>query len=186
VTFGLRNNTSANVGLLLVVNDTNTLYAEKGQPEQMSPWILEPNKEYLVKGFHQRDNQSYTPIVGLSDAESMARFADLGGEESAGIISVYLMTTQKSAPATSASTSSLSRSMRRPSPAFLPYGRPKTAGEAARAIVQSGNARASRGLMAADAKGTGQEQLQTIDFQHGTVQKHMVIKYWLKNVPGVP
>ncbi len=184
VTFGLRNNTSANVGLVLVVNDTNTLYGEKGQPEQMSPWILEPNKEYLVKGFHQRDNQSYTPIVGLSDAESMARFADLGGEESAGIISVYIMTTQKSAPAISTSASSLSRSMRRPSPKFLPHGRPKTPGEAAKAIVQSGNARASRGLMAADAKGTGQEQLQTIEFQRGTVQKHMVIKYWLRNVPG--
>jgi hypothetical protein len=188
VTFGLKNNSSGIIGVLLVVNDTNTLYEEKSQPDQMSPWILEPNKDYVVKGYYLRDNETYNPIVGLSDADSAARSSELGGSSLAGIITVYVVTPGASGPSSStpgeSAAPNVSRSLRRPSPQFLPHGRPRTPADAANAIMRSGIARSERGLMAKDPSNPQQEKLNTRDFHKGTVEKCMIIKYWKQNSPG--
>ena len=173
VTFGVTNNEATTLGLVLTVNGVSTLYEQRGEADQMLPWVLEPGKEFMIKGFHQEDGKTYLPIVGLSDEESKANYSDLGGDKHAGLIELFVIRpgTEK------ASQVVLSRSLRRPGPQYLPKGQPTSLAQLQRALSQSAGARATRGLMAWD-QNQQDEVLQNVEFQSAPPSEHLVVRYY--------
>ena len=107
VTFGVKNLSGAAVGLVLTVNGVSTLYGMRDRVDKMPPWILEPGKEFLIKGCYQQDGQTYIPIVGFPEEQTAALLADLGDETTAGLIHIHII-----GPGTSEQSQiTLSRSM---------------------------------------------------------------------------
>ena len=90
VTFGVRNETGATVGAVLTVNGISTLHEKRGKAKELPKWILEPHKYHVIKGYHKEDHLTYTKIEGLSDDESKAIYADLGGVDTGGVIHLYV------------------------------------------------------------------------------------------------
>jgi hypothetical protein len=173
VTFGVMNTSEATVGLVLTVNGISTLYEERGQADQMQPWILEPGKQFMIKGFHQKDGKTYIPIVGFRDEDTKTLVADLGSEEAAGLIEMFLV--KSGSPA--APAVAMTRSMRRPSPQILSAGRAKSIADLQRGLSHSANLRAKRGLM---AWGSGQENedMHFQEFYSGPPIGHLVVRYY--------
>jgi hypothetical protein len=94
LTFGLKNVTDKTLGVVLLVNGYNTLYQQYlGDPADMNKWVLEPGTDYRVKGYHQEGNEKYFEITTLTEEESIEQFEDLGGEEAAGLIHLYVFKT---------------------------------------------------------------------------------------------
>lgn len=85
----LKNTTNERIGVVLMVNGKNTLYDQEGAADRCSRWVLEPNKEYEVAGFYPTLDE-LRPFLVLSDEESEERYDELGGDEFAGLISVYV------------------------------------------------------------------------------------------------
>jgi hypothetical protein len=102
---GVGNLTDQTLGLVVSVNGASTLYAQKGSPEALKKWVLEPKVEYLIKGIYQQDGQTYKAIQALSEQQSRDRFADLGGDESAGLIQIHIFRPVPPAQITSITTS---------------------------------------------------------------------------------
>jgi hypothetical protein len=173
VTFGVKNTGDSVVGLVLTVNGVSTLYEERGEADQMQPWILEPGKEFLVKGYHQKDGRTYVPIVGFADEDTQAILADLTDERAAGLIEMFIV--KAGSPDTS--HVALARSMRRPSPQILAAGPAKSIADLQRGLAQSANLRAKRGLMAW-SESQEKEDLQLTEFQSGPPVEHLVIRYY--------
>jgi len=92
VTVGLRNRTAERIAVVLTINGVNTLLEETGSARNLSRWVLEPEKEYLVKGFYQQDLKTYKPIVGLSDEQSKAAASQFSAE--AGLVHLYVFKSQ--------------------------------------------------------------------------------------------
>ncbi|MCE9603334.1 MAG: hypothetical protein K8U03_00350, partial [Planctomycetia bacterium] len=90
LTIGVGNHTKEDLGLVVSVNGVSTLYEQKGSPDVLKKWILEPEVEYLIKGLYEKGGTTYKTIRALSERQSRERFADLGGEEHAGLIMVYV------------------------------------------------------------------------------------------------
>lgn len=94
VTFKVKNLTSDRLGVLLAVNNVNTLHDEKlGSADKstilgMSRWILEPNKEYTISGFYP-DSGTLRPIKIVETDDD--GFSDLSGDENAGLITFAVM-----------------------------------------------------------------------------------------------
>jgi hypothetical protein len=117
LTFGLRNVTNQPVGVVLLVNGTSTLYEQEGEPADLTKWVLEPGKDYRVKGYHQEGNEKYFEITTLSEEESKQRYDDLGGAKFAGLIHLHVFQKQTSAdeiPSFTRSIGRFSRSQRQP------------------------------------------------------------------------
>jgi len=93
LTFGMKNTSDKPIGVVLLVNGVSTLYEQEGEPEELNKWVLEPNKEYRVKGYHQKDNEKYLEITTLTEEESVEKYEDLGGQQFAGLIHLYVFKT---------------------------------------------------------------------------------------------
>ena len=173
VTFGVKNTGDSTIGLVLTVNGISTLYEERLQADQMQPWILEPGKQFMIKGFHQKDGHTYTPIIGFRDEDTKTVAADLGTGEAVGLIEMFLV----KAGSPSAPAVAMSRSMRRPSPQILPGDRAKSIADLQRGLARSANLRAKRGLM---AWGSGQEseEIHYQEFYSGPPIGHLVVRYY--------
>lgn len=84
------NLTNEKLGLVLSVNGLSTLYKEKGEPNQLKKWILEPGVPYRIKGYYNKDDEGYETIRALSEAQSLEQYDDLGGDLSAGLIHAHV------------------------------------------------------------------------------------------------
>ncbi|QDT73426.1 hypothetical protein [Lacipirellula limnantheis] len=93
LTFGLTNTTDKPLAAVLLVNGVSTLYEEEGEAKELSKWVLEPGKEYRVKGYHQKGNEKYFEITTLTEDESVEKYEDLGGKDFAGLIHLYVFRT---------------------------------------------------------------------------------------------
>jgi hypothetical protein len=114
LTFGLKNTTGKPLGVVLLVNGTSTLYEQQGEAADLNKWVLEPGKEYRVKGYHREGNETYARITTLSEEESKSKYADLGGEQFAGLIHMYVFQTiDQASSQTLAFTRSIGRLPRR-------------------------------------------------------------------------
>jgi hypothetical protein len=71
VTILFRSLAHERIGLVLMVNEKSTLYEQQGQPASCLAWVLEPGRQYMIKGY-QQDNQTFKPFRVLSAAESAA------------------------------------------------------------------------------------------------------------------
>lgn len=173
VTFGVKNLTDETVGVVLTVNGISTLYEETGQATQMTKWVLEPNKTYRIKGYHQKGNEKYVTIAGLPEKLSEEKFEDLGGDDRAGLIHLYVFRPtdeETSAP-------SFSRSLRRISRPALEQSHPRSALELQAMVAKGANAKGGRGLMAwgLDEKF---EKLETKKLGTTSLTDTMVIRYY--------
>jgi hypothetical protein len=68
VTLRLKNVSDVEVGVVVAVNDENTLYREKvyaDTAERCSMWILKPGQEGEVRGFYTEDNKHFEPFKVL-------------------------------------------------------------------------------------------------------------------------
>jgi hypothetical protein len=92
VAFDIKNVSNERLGVVLTVNGYNTLYEEEGDFAKMTRWIIEPNKEYRVRGFYQKDKKTFYPIEGVSDDRSKTYWSDLG--DAAGLIHLYVFRTR--------------------------------------------------------------------------------------------
>ena len=70
VTFLLRNVSKERVGVVLKVNNKNTLYEEEEEPAQCTKWILDPGEQLEVKGFSSATTRREFPFKVLSTADS--------------------------------------------------------------------------------------------------------------------
>lgn len=93
VEFDVENTTNERLAIVLTVNGVNTLYEEEGDQRYMSRWILEPHKNYRIRGFYQKGNKKYKEIEGKSDEESEELVGTLG--DSAGLIHLYVYRSDK-------------------------------------------------------------------------------------------
>lgn len=59
------------LGLVLMVNGVSTLYEQKDEPSRCAAWVLDPGRDYLIRGY-QVDNQTFKPFRVLSAADSEA------------------------------------------------------------------------------------------------------------------
>jgi hypothetical protein len=191
---GLKNLTDEKLGVVLCVNGRSTLYEKKGQTDSLDRWALEPNSEYTIRGYFQDDNATYKPIKALSEEESERQYADLGGDESAGLIQVYVYRTTPKAPqvaggtpgtdTSSAAKSDLeeiknSASIRRFSEEELADSSTGTLSQLQELIVP-GKLDYTRGLFAADWSDTRSEKLKTGTLGAVTLTDTMVIRYYSK------
>lgn len=193
---GLKNLTNEKLGVVLCVNGRSTLYEKKGQPDSLDRWALEPNSEYVIRGYFQDDNATYKPIKALSEEESERQYADLGGDESAGLIQVYVYRTTPKAsevvgtspPVDSGNTTAKksdldeiknSASIRRFSEEELADSSTGTLSQLQELIVP-GKLDYTRGLFAASWGDTRSEKLQTGTLGAVTLTDTMVIRYYSK------
>lgn len=93
LTFGLKNMTDKPLAVVLLVNGVNTLYEQEGNPKDLNKWVLEPGREYRVKGFHQQGNEKYSQITTLTEKESKEQYSDLGGQQFAGLVHLHVFKT---------------------------------------------------------------------------------------------
>jgi len=71
VTILVRSLAQERIGLVLMVNGTSTLYEQQGEPSKCLAWVLDPGRQYMIKGY-QQDNQTFKPFRVLSSADSAA------------------------------------------------------------------------------------------------------------------
>lgn len=84
VTFVIRNVSSERIGVVLKVNGKNSLFEEMDEPVRCTKWILDPNDQYEIQGFHIDDKTSI-PFKVLTQAESEA----VSYTDSLGVIQVF-------------------------------------------------------------------------------------------------
>ncbi len=174
VTFGVKNTGDSPIGLVLTVNGVSTLYEDTGEPQQMRPWVLAPGKQCMIEGFHQQDGKTCIPIVGFEESATKDILADLGSEQSAGLIQIFVIQ-----PGSKGSQPmALSRSMRRPSRDDVPAGPAKSLEDLQRNLARSASLRSSRGLMAGDIEHKKASGLNFVEFQSGPPCDALVIRYY--------
>lgn len=90
VTFDVKNTSDKVVAIVLTVNGYNTLYREEGAHERMTKWVLQPNKEYHIRGWRLKDTDPRpTAIVGASEEESRRLYDEIGSDR-AGLINMWV------------------------------------------------------------------------------------------------
>jgi len=170
LTFGLRNVTDQPVGVALLVNGTSTLYLQEGEPADLTKWVLEPGKDYRIKGYHQQGNEKYFEITTLSEEESRQRYDDLGGAKFAGLIHLHVFQKQTAADETPSFTRSIGRLPRQTQ-------RFRTLHDAQQAVARKSNIYppGTRPLA-----GWGREQFQTLaEMELGpvTLTSTLIVRY---------
>jgi hypothetical protein len=178
VIFDVENTTKEKLGLVITVNGVSTLYKEMGQPDQMTRWVLAPFGKHCIRGFYKEDRQTYNPIVGISEADSEALFEDLGGEQYAGLIHVYVFRHQEGAPTVSGALSVSRGSLRTAPPRQVKRRSPTTWAELQRHIATTMAARPGRGLMVAGFE-SRDEELKVEDLPAVNLTDTMVIRYYM-------
>jgi hypothetical protein len=78
VTFGLKNKSGERLAVVLRVNGVNTLRkeADDREPQAYSMWVLEPGKEYVVRGFYPDSGTLETFAVLSDEASEQVELAD--------------------------------------------------------------------------------------------------------------
>lgn len=179
VTFEIRNQLQEKIGVVVTVNGTSTLYAEKGQPSQMTRWVLEPDKTYRIKGFHKKDGQSYIPIVGMGEEESRKRFSDFGGRN-AGLVHVHIFRNVRDVSSAHAAPPS-ERSLR--DTERIDHAKngdeEHTLGELQNVIHNESGQGVTRGLMTVDLNNTREERLSSVTLGDVILHSTMVIRYYM-------
>lgn len=85
VTMRLKNTTAKRVGVVLKVNEVNTIFMQTEDAALCRKWVIEPGKEITLKGFYREDKQ-VAPFKVLVGDEAKAMIDQLG--EKAGRIRV--------------------------------------------------------------------------------------------------
>jgi hypothetical protein len=154
VVFNLRNTTDRKVGVVLLVNGYNTLYSEYGlEPIQWSRWILEPGKEYRVKGFYKKDRKTFTPIQGTAAHNSRVSTNDFA--DTTGLIHMHVFTEGEGVAASSSyaaggargyATPEANGNLRHVPPGQVGMSQPKTWAELNRQIAGAMATNSGRGV----------------------------------------
>jgi len=173
LSIGVANLTDEKIGLVVTVNGVSTLYEQKGTPAALKKWILEPGVDYRIKGIYQNDGTTYKTIRSLSERASTEHFADLGGDEAAGLIQVHVFRPVPPAQITSITTTP---SIRLLSDAELAEHKPGTLAELQSLIVPG---KFNRGLFSWNDKRT--ETLQKSSLGPVQLTDSIVIRYYSKS-----
>lgn len=178
VTFEVRNRLQEKLGVVVTVNGTSTLYTEKGQPSQMTRWVLEPGKLYRIKGFHKKDGQSYIPIIGMNEEDSRKRFSDFGGRN-AGLVHVHIFRDARQSNLAQTAPPS-ERSLRDTKDIDRAKNGDKahTLLEMHDVIHNASGKGVTRGLMSVDLSNTRNEQLSSLSLGDVALHSTMVIRYY--------
>lgn len=179
VTFELRNRLQEKIGVVVTVNGTSTLYTEKGQPSQMTRWVLEPGKLYRIKGFHRKDRQSYIPIVGMNEEDSRKRFSDFGGKN-AGLVHVHIFrSTGQDRLAQAAPPSERSLRDTQAIDQAKNGDTEHSLSELQDTIHNASGKGVTRGLMSVNMSSTQNEQLSSLSLGDVSLHSTMVIRYYV-------
>jgi hypothetical protein len=174
LSFALTNTSKAKIGVVVKVNGESTLGQETAEDAACWKWILEPGKQYGLKGFYSMTDNSVTLFKVLDDDESAARMAEWsGGRPRAGYIDLQVF--QESDVSDEALK--VGRTLRGMSRAVEKKKHPATAA-AARKLVQSlSNTAKARGLIVA---GEQKENVKLEEDQLKNAQPsvHMHINYY--------
>ncbi|MEI8374047.1 MAG: hypothetical protein WCJ35_14570 [Planctomycetota bacterium] len=159
VVFDLRNTTDRKVGVVLLINGYNTLYHEYGlESHQWSRWILEPGKEYRIKGVYERNRKVFAPFEGISSNDLRGSTNDFA--DAVGVIQMHLFTSERAAAAAESRWAGPSKrakdcyslgangSLRRVPPEQVGFHQPKTWVELNRQITGTMAFQGGRGVIA--------------------------------------
>jgi hypothetical protein len=186
VLFKVQNMTTEKLGLVLIVNNKNSLYEETytsdSNPEGMTRWILEPNKEYSIKGWYQSDNVSHKKFTGGNPPA----VEDLGGDELAGKVHVFVF---KNGGDVTDSGLTFGRNLRSlPASLLKKTGPPSTITDLQKMIAQNGLRRAGRAFILPGETATN-VALQEDALSNPARVEHRVYEYFQRQYweqPTVP
>ena len=178
VTFHIENRLTETIGVVVTVNGTSTLYAEKGQPDHMTRWVLAPQTPYRIKGFHNKDRRTYIPIIGMNEEDSKKRFSDFGGRN-AGLVHVHIFR-NASRVDSGLSAPPSARSLRDTDEVDQAKNgdQEHSLSSLQKVIRDASGEKATRGLMTVDLSNTRQEQLSTSVLEDVVLHSTMVIRYY--------
>lgn len=191
VTFRLKNTSTAKAAVVLAVNGVNTLYQESiidNLPENCAKWILEPGKEYTIKGFYSKDGTKYDEFRVASNEESVKASEELNTStdavrfEALGAIQMRVFvenTTVVKKDDDDDAPKKMTQGIR-----ILQPARKKTVREAARQ-VKLGAKTKSQGLILPGAGG-GDADVKSDVFQNPQLQEERVIVYYDKKKTTEP
>jgi hypothetical protein len=174
ISFLLTNTSKAKIGVVVKINGESTIGQEMNEDPACLKWILEPGKQYGLKGFYSMTDNSVTLFKVLDDDESAARMAEWSsGRPRAGYIDVQVF--QESD--VSDESLKVGRTLRGMSRAVEKKKHPATAA-AARKLVQSlSNTAKSRGLIVAGEQKENQK-IEEDQLKNAQPSVHMHINYY--------
>ena len=183
VTFNLVNTTQEKIGVVVKVNGESTLGQDINEDAQCQKWILQPGKNYSLRGFYSQTDNTVTIFKVLDDEESAARLAEWNGSRPrAGFIDIAVFRENPDGPEMVFGRNPNGALRGQPAGKSSRAVTAKDAVEQVKANLKQGDGKTKRGLI---VQGDQKEnvKLQEDNMKNATQMFNMQINYYRPTAP---